>query len=624
MPLPIKDLHTVEVFPGYVAEFNVDIPLRTATKTLPHDPLLVRDNVYRPKGESKHPVLVTESREKGHGVNRSSEDRFHPKSFAEVDQEQKSQHSTWETPDPGFWTSHGYVVLRVDERGCGQSPGMLDSMSRTTSDAFFDVVKWAAEQPWSTGKVGLLGISYYAGSQWRVAARRPKGLAAIVPWEGMSDYYRDRVRHGGILSNTFIDWWWNRQVVSNQYGLAGRAARNWGPDTLEGSLPESELREARRSQPADTAEFRFRDDEYYSTKDFDLADIEVPLLSVANWGGILLHLRGNVVGYMQAESKFKYLRCITGRHDLPFYYPEEVKVQKSFHDAFLKGEDDVGWSVPGRVPPVDICLRQPGLQQPSAERTSFPRRQESEWPISRTQYIRFYLAGPGEMTTEEAPERQLLKHEAMTGELNFHTKPFTEAVEITGHSLTSSPLFLDQDGFTPSDMDIFVTVRHYDVNGDESRTPLQPPDLYECPLPRLFYTGTTGEPVPVAKGWLRLSLRQVDTTDPRHRHYLPHQNYRSSDVLPVDAGVEYPVDVEIWPTNVVVAKGHTLGLQIAGHDTQGSGLFEHTHPEDRPKSVFDGLNRIHVGPGSQSYLELPIIPQLRNTPSDLSEGHKSL
>ncbi|CCF38510.1 X-Pro dipeptidyl-peptidase protein [Colletotrichum higginsianum] len=431
MPLPIKDLHTVEVFPGYVAEFNVDIPLRTATKTLPHDPLLVRDNVYRPKGESKHPVLVTESREKGHGVNRSSEDRFHPKSFAEVDQEQKSQHSTWETPDPGFWTSHGYVVLRVDERGCGQSPGMLDSMSRTTSDAFFDVVKWAAEQPWSTGKVGLLGISYYAGSQWRVAARRPKGLAAIVPWEGMSDYYRDRVRHGGILSNTFIDWWWNRQVVSNQYGLAGRAARNWGPDTLEGSLPESELREARRSQPADTAEFRFRDDEYYSTKDFDLADIEVPLLSVANWGGILLHLRGNVVGYMQAESKFKYLRCITGRHDLPFYYPEEVKVQKSFHDAFLKGEDD---------------------------RTSFPRRQESEWPISRTQYIRFYLAGPGEMTTEEAPERQLLKHEAMTGELNFHTKPFTEAVEIT-------------------DMDIFVTVRHYDVNGDESRTPSTPPRL---------------------------------------------------------------------------------------------------------------------------------------------------
>jgi putative CocE/NonD family hydrolase len=77
-------------------------------------------------------------------------------------------------------------------------------MSRSTSVAFFQVVEWAAEQSWSNRKVGLLGISYYAGSQWRVAARRPKGLAAIVPWEGMSDYYRDRVRHGGILSDKFI------------------------------------------------------------------------------------------------------------------------------------------------------------------------------------------------------------------------------------------------------------------------------------------------------------------------------------------------------------------------------------------------------------------------------------
>jgi predicted acyl esterase len=61
---------------------------------------------------------------------------------------------------------------------------MLDSMSRTTSDGFFDVIERSAEQPWSSGKVGLLGISYYAGSQWRVAARKPKGLAAMVPWEG--------------------------------------------------------------------------------------------------------------------------------------------------------------------------------------------------------------------------------------------------------------------------------------------------------------------------------------------------------------------------------------------------------------------------------------------------------
>ena len=146
--------------------------------------------------------------------------RFHAASFAEVPEEHHSPHSAWETPDPGYWTRHGYAIVRADEVGLGQSPGVLNTMSRDTSLAFMDVIEWAASQKWSTGKVGLLGISYYAGSQWRVAARRPKGLACIIPWEGMSDYYRDRCRHGGILSNTFIDFWWNRQVRNTIKTLA--------------------------------------------------------------------------------------------------------------------------------------------------------------------------------------------------------------------------------------------------------------------------------------------------------------------------------------------------------------------------------------------------------------------
>jgi hypothetical protein len=89
--------------------------------------------------------------------------RFFKRSFDEVNPEHKSKYSAWETPDPVYWTKRGYVVVRADERGLGQSPGLLDTMSRGTSECFFDVVEWSAEQPWSSGKVGLLGISYYAG-----------------------------------------------------------------------------------------------------------------------------------------------------------------------------------------------------------------------------------------------------------------------------------------------------------------------------------------------------------------------------------------------------------------------------------------------------------------------------
>lgn len=131
-------------------------------------------------------------------------------------------------------------------------------MSRGTSEAFFDAVEWGADAPWSSGKVGLLGISYFAGSQWRVAALQSKGLSAIIPWEGMSDYYRDRCRHGGILSNEFIRFWWDRQVLSNQYGKGGRKARKWGPDTVEGDLSEDQLEKNRNDQNIDNANNHFQ------------------------------------------------------------------------------------------------------------------------------------------------------------------------------------------------------------------------------------------------------------------------------------------------------------------------------------------------------------------------------
>ncbi|KAF5002125.1 hypothetical protein FGRMN_608 [Fusarium graminum] len=591
MPNPIKeDIHTVdeESFP-YIFEQNATVPLKAGDG-------LVRLNVYRPKGVDKVPVLVTYG---PYGKDISYQD-FHPKSFGEVNPQHKSEHSAWETPDPAFWTKNGYAIVRADERGLGQSSGKLDTMSRGTSEAFFDVVEWAAEQPWSSGKVGLLGISYYAGSQWRVAARKPKGLSAIVPWEGMSDYYRDRCRHGGILSNAFIKFWWNRQVITNQYGRPGRSARNWGPDTIEGDLSEEELEANRQDQTQDNQVNRFRDEPYYASKEYDMGDIEVPLLSVGNWGGILLHLRGNIEGYIHAGSKFKYLRLITGRHDLPFYYEEEVEIQRSFLDAFLKGEDRVGWSQEGKVSPVSLVLRKGNVGFNDAEKEKvYPRREESEWPIARTQYKKLFLTPDlGLSWDEPRTDRKKLSYKALGSlkspeVLQFSTSLFEAETEITGHvvahlNVSVSP---DPSGPTPSDIDLFVTVRHYDPSGQE-----------------VFYTGTAGDPVPVTKGWLRVSLRKVDQEHPKHRDWLPHRNYTSKDVLPVIQGEIYGVDVEVWPTNVVVDKGGKLVFEVSSGDTQGSGIFLHDDPVDRSPEKFQGFNHIHFGPRQQNYITLPVIP----------------
>jgi hypothetical protein len=166
-------------------------------------------------------------------------------------------------------------------------------------------------------------------------------------------------------------------------------------------------------------------------------------------------------------------------------------------------------------------------------------------------------------------------------------------LEVTGHivaHLTVSSSRKDDQRGGPKDIDLFVTLKKLDTDGKE-----------------VFFTGTMGDPVPVTKGWLRTSLRKTDPTHYMHRSYLPYRNYYSTDVQPVNERELYQVDVEIWPTNVILEPGQSLVVEVAGHDTQGVGNFSHEHPEDRKIEVFDGTNNIHVG-GERSYITLPIIP----------------
>ncbi|KAK3045596.1 hypothetical protein LTR09_012834 [Extremus antarcticus] len=309
----------------------------------------------------------------------------------------------------------------------------------------------------------------------------------------MSDYYRDRCRHGGILSNTFISFWWNRQVITNQYGRPGRSSSNWGIDTIEGYLEDSELVQNRQDQTIDNVENRFRNDEYYASKEYDLDDIKVLLL----------------------KPELKYLRFITGRYDLPFYYDEEAKLQRSFPDAFLKDEDRVGWSQHGKLPPVNLC------------------------PIARTECTKFYLHPDQTLSTQRPSETegQTLSYEAHGSvaeargkpkpkasfggyerpsdtlgtrptQLQFTSAPFEEETEFTGHVtayLNISAIQAKSAESVPSEIDIFLTLRHVGLDGRE-----------------ILYTGTAGDPVPLTKDWLRASLRHVNTEDPRHRDWLPH------------------------------------------------------------------------------------------------------
>lgn len=302
---------------------------------------------------------------------------------------------------------------------------------------------------------------------------------------------------------------------------------------------------------------------------------------------------------MYAGSQYKYLRCITGRHDLPFYMPEAVQLQKSFLDAFLHGVDDAGWST-GKATRIELIIRKGNVPVNDTEaEKAFPKRIEQAWPIPRTEYTRFYL-GADHMLSEHRPlDEAIISYKAPSNVKNqqkvtFSTKPFEKEVEFTGHvvahlNVSASPG--DASDLPPSEIDLFLTLRHLNSRGDE-----------------ILYTGSDGDGVPICKGWLRVSLRKINEQSNRHTFWHPHREYRSVDQQPVVSGEIYTVDVELWPTSVVMEAGDVLVFEVASGDTDGTGKFEHSSPVDRPHGKLSGLNLIHFGEETDNYVLLPRIP----------------
>src|SRR3989304_1818020 len=212
-----------------------DVPIRMA------DGLVLRADVYRPIKDGKYPVIMSYGPYAKYlhfeQIYKTCWDRMaeqHP----DVPAGSTNKYQAWEVVDPEKWVSDGYVCVRVDSRGTGRSPGYIDHFSPRETWDFFICIEWAGIQSWSNGKVGLLGISYYAINQWHVASLQPPHLAAMIPWEGAADWYRDMTYHGGILC-TFWANWYKKQVMTVQYGLGKRGSLNQntgelasGPETL--------------------------------------------------------------------------------------------------------------------------------------------------------------------------------------------------------------------------------------------------------------------------------------------------------------------------------------------------------------------------------------------------------
>jgi predicted acyl esterase len=457
---------------------------------------------------------------------------------------EKGPYMHWETVNPEWWVPQGYVVVRVDGRGTGKSPGRVRRLSEEEAQDFHDCIEWAAAQPWSNGRVAVMGISYFAINAWRVAASQPLHLACIVPWEGAVDTYRDAGRHGGIYSNNF-----NQRWSSNVRRHAGQAANDAPP-----APPELD------GQPAFNAP--------------DLSRIQVPVLSAGNWGGVGLHLRGNTEGFLGAASRHKMLQIHSDNHVIPFYSEEGRLTQKRWLDQWLYGIDTGVL----REPPVKLAIRYGGDR--------YVWRYENEWPIARTRWTPWFLqADGGTLSQSAAPTVSTVSYQAEPDSSDEASRVVFALPAVDGPTEFTGPAKLKLwISSTADDADLFVIVRKLDEAGNEVRFPAQ-----------------NGPAIPAAIGWLRASHRKLD--EARSLPYRPWHTHDELEKLEPDEIV--PVEVEIWPTSVVLETGERLSLEIGARDDPGLDPFLHNHPVDR---IQNGRVTIYAGGEYDSHLLLPLIP----------------
>ena len=571
---------------------DIDVPITASDGTV------LRADVYRPVDDAAHPVILSSGpyakllhyRDGSpYQWKRMSEE--HP----ETVQGTSNTYQSWEVVDPEKWVPDGYAVVRMDSRGSGRSPGHLDLLSPRETRDLYDAIEWAAEQPWCNGRVGLNGISYYAMNQWQVAALQPPHLTAMCVWEGASDLYRDMFWHGGVFC-TFGDVWFDGRVIPRQHGVGSRGARSsltgdWvsGPDTLP-----NEILEANRSNFAEDALAHPLFDAYWAERVPDFSAIRVPLLSAGNWGGAGLHLRGNVEGFVRSASQDKWLEMHGRQHWTHFYTDYGLGLQKRFFGHFLKDED-TGWSA---QPRVQLQVRHPGER--------FVERAEDEWPLARTRWTRFFLSPDTHQLAMDAfGGSAQITYDGLGDGVTFITPPLTEEMEITGPA--AAKLYLSSE---TSDADVFCVVRVFR------------PDLRE-----VTFHGANEPHAPVAQGWLRASHRKTDPelSEP-YRPLHTHDEHQ-----PLTPGEVYELDVEIWPTSIVVPPGYRIGVSIRGCDYfwpgaepkslpefgqgatagasfTGVGPFRHSKGGDRLPQVFAGTVTLHWEPDAQPYLLLPVIP----------------
>jgi len=487
----------------------------------------------------------------------------------------------WRETGPIEWyVGEGYAYVHADVRGTGFSEGEYDKMGPAEQRDLYDVIEWIASQPWSNGKVGGIGQSYYCISQWFMAVQNPPHLACIGAYDGFNDPYRYAAYPGGI-EGAFQMYWFNLSVrVPNLFPANGDHPRQIPQDYVLDLL----------SHPLY--------DDYWKQRAAveRLHEIKVPVFSIGVWAKQDLHLVGNILGYQLARSPKKLAITAT-----PTAYSSMIdfadiefhrKYLLPFYDKYLKG---LRTSYEDR-PEVEYIVRNTGKV-----------RSFQTWPPPKTERVRYFLGkgptgtvtslndgilgtaafGPGGGSTAYSyPQPSWVLGVVPIGPqgpdpvravLTFTSRPLTADMEIAG----SGKLTVYASS-TRNDMDFIVKVsEQFEQNAEERAKGFQPRSVI------------------VTKGWHRASHMNRD----EERSTLDVPYYTHTKITPLVPGQVYRIEIPLLPIAYRFSKRNRIRVEIAPHDSPVTdGLFIHAY---RPDKI--GTDTIYHDAEHPSELLLPVL-----------------
>jgi uncharacterized protein len=569
---------------GIVKMTDVRIPVR--------DGSFVCADVFRPADEGQHPVVMNQGfygKSFNHGCIGSEQDALEKEELEDryfTGNPDGLQYENHESVDSSVWVPNGYVCIRVDARGVGNSPGLQAPFSVQQAEDYYDAIEWAGTQPWSNGNVGLWGMSYLAITQHTVASLAPPHLKAMIALGTDADLYNEAIYGGGLFGEGFWTWW--RATMAGHNYNGERRETDW----LAGML----------ATPFNDPDAYGRHGSIFMRPEIEKAT--APVWIVGPQTGVVIHQLGSSETFISSTGvtakKFDFVDAW-----FPHSYQTSTIVEHmAFFDHWLKGLDN--GVMDGA--PVRVEVR-------TGDGAHFVT-EEDEWPIARTEYRRWYLdASPSGWNGDgrRTDFRRISEKPPTTGTSASYDAHLDRGRAImaptgfvggtprwsTGISFISDPLPDDMvlAGYmkvalwvssTSTDMDVFASLRVLDESDREIR--------YESLVPPIDPANIH----PVGHGLLKVSHRKLDDT--RSTDYWPVPTHLEADHQPLHDGEVVAVEIGLYPSTAMIRRGCRLRIDIQPYSPAGvpSRAYDESYHVGATNMVF-------TGPDHPSYLQLPIV-----------------